>query len=381
MLAIFQQDQQTGSRQLMDALTNARKLPRAWIVAVLSATLPIMLTGCGETVKSPSAFTTVPPPQLPNGVIKLSVVHVVNPRFDKFSDAQLEVFLDSLREAGKVHFDRRIEFHPIETVSIEEYFKLVPGDVYGWRKTLIYDFKKGKGDRAKLEAAYETAIRHQAAPAKEWAAYAAREIDLEKVDTDVAEWKKRFADTHIRRLESLKTIMAADGKPALDESPFNEWLYWNMVGERPQTHDIIITNQLVASAEYQGVDIHSALRGGVTVGTTEFSTQSQFGTQFWWSTFPFTSTSPVIVKMRGGEMYEPLEAARLAGTGAAHELGHQLFHYGHPFGISACLMSPTPMLRFREHIGKLDPEACAASQSPAMKRGVLKTLRPKYASD
>ena len=250
-----------------------------------------------------------------------------------------------------------------------------------WRKKFIADFKKDRVDRQRLEGAYEKAISEQVAPLKDWAEYAAREIGLAKVDTDPSEWKRRLAKSHIDGLALLMKMKATDGKPVIDDSPYNEYLFWHALGERAQVHDVIITNQLVASAEYSGVDIHPALRGGLTNGNTSFSRDSTFGTFTWWSTFAFTSSDPAIVSMRRVETYDPLEAARLAGTGAAHELGHMLFHYEHPFGLSACVMSPTPMLRFREWVSKLDATTCKAAQHPAMKPGAARILGPVYAAD
>ena len=350
-------------------------------IAVLVLLITAMLAACGERVQPPLSFALVPLPVLPKEVIRLSVAHVVNPRLEKFSDAQLAVLLDAMRTASKVHLGREIEFDRVETFSIDEYFKEIPASRQAWRNSMIYDFKKGKGDRGKLEDAYGLAIDQQTVPARDWAAFAAREIGLEKVDTDRTAWKIRFADVHLQRLALLANLKAADGKPVIDQTPHNEWMFWNSLGERERTHDVIITNQLVASAEYGAVDIHSALRGGLTSGTTAFAPQARFGTQLWWSTFAFTSNDPVIVEMRGGEKYEPAEAARLAGIGAAHELGHLLFQYGHPFGVPACVMSPTPMLRFREQSRKLDAGACVAAQSPSMKPGVLRIIRPVYAAD
>ena len=331
----------------------------------------------------PIGFAPVPLPGLTNtsGVIKLSVAHIVNPRLEKFSDAQIKVFLGALQAASKTELRREIEFGTVETFSIEAYFKSVPAEKFAWRSANIYDFKNGRGDRTRFEAGYEQAIAQQTAPLKDWVAYAAREIGHEDVDTDRGAWKKRFADTHLQRLALLATIMATDGKAVIDATPYNEWMFWSTLGERDRSHDVIITNQLVASAEYGAVDIHSALRGGLTLGTTDFATRAQFDSQFWWSTFAFTSNDPVIVSMRGGERYEPLEAARLAGTLAAHELGHLLFHYGHPFGVPACVMSPVPMLRFRAAASKLDATACKDANIPEMKPGAVKIMRPVYAAE
>ncbi len=340
-----------------------------------------VLAGCGERGVYPVSMVPVPLPKLNYGVIKLSVAHVVNPRLEQFSAVQIAAFLDALRSASKSQLGREIEFDPVETFFIDDYFKSVPASKYAWRKKYITDFKKGGVDRQKLESAYELAINEQVGPLKDWAEYAAREIGLVKVDTDPGEWKRRLAKSHIDGLALLAKMNAGDGKPVIDDSPYNEWLFWHSLGEREQVHDLIITNQLVTSAEYAGVDIHPALRGGLTIGTTSFARDSPFNMLTWWSTFAFTSSDPVIVSMRGGETYDQLEAARLAGTGAAHELGHMFFQYGHPFGLSACVMSPTPVLRFREWVSKLDPAACKAAQHPAMKPGAARVLRPVYAGD
>ena len=261
----------------------------------------------------------------------------------------------------------------INSILLEISEEILSPGIFGCRNRLeiiVDDFKKDVVDRQRLESAYELAISEQVAPLKDWAEYAAREIGLAKVDTDPDEWKRRLAKMN-----------AADSKPVIDDSPYNEWLFWHSLGEREQVHDLIITNQLVASVEYSDVDIHPALRGGLTNGATSFSRDSTFGMFAWWSTFAFTSSYPVIVSMRGDETYNPLEAARLAGTGAAHELGHMLFHYGHPFGLSACVMSPTPVLRFREWVSKLDATACKATQHPAMKPGAARVMGPVYAAD
>ena len=353
-------------------------LHRFW--TLLLATF-LILAACGERVTYPIKLVHIAAPTLPGGVIRLSVAHVVNSRFERFSEAQMVEFLDALKSASEKQFGRRLEFDRVETFSIEEYFKAVPASKIAWRKQMIYDFKKRTGDRGALEASYERAIGSQTTPAKDWATYAAREIGLAKVDTDPSAWKIRLADTHLHRFASLAGMMAADGSPVIDRSPYNEWMYWTALGERDQPHDVVITNQLVASAEYWSVDIHSALRGGLSVGTTQFAKNANFGTHFWWSTFAYTSNDPVIVRMRGGERYEPLEAARLAGAGAVHELGHLLFHYEHPFGIPACVMSPTPMLRFREWVSKFDAAVCFAANAPGMKPGTAKIVRPIYANE
>ena len=76
----------------------------------------------------------------------------------------------------------------------------------------------------------------------------------------------------------------------------------------------MLTNQLVASAEYYGMDVHSALRGGISVGTTSNSRNSSLRTYAFLSTFPFSNDYPPIIQLRGGTKYSENEAARLAGA-------------------------------------------------------------------
>ena len=95
----------------------------------------------------------------------------------------------------------------------------------------------------------------------------------------------------LERLEQWRQIKAADGAPVLDASPYNEWVYWDTLGYGNLPYDLVITNQLIASAEYYGVDIHSAIRGGVTVGTTSYSRTGKYGSYVFMSMFPFLDNS------------------------------------------------------------------------------------------
>jgi hypothetical protein len=88
-----------------------------------------------------------------------------------------------------------------------------------------------------------------------------------------------------------------------------------------------------------------------------------------WSTFAFTGSDDFTVQMRGGETYDSLEAARLAGTAAAHEVGHQLFHLRHPFARPECIMNPVPMFAYREWAQKLSPGDCKLGSDAAMTPG------------
>ncbi|HXC38906.1 MAG TPA: hypothetical protein VN667_08155 [Burkholderiales bacterium] len=75
--------------------------------------------------------------------------------------------------------------------------------------------------------------------------------------------------------------------------------------------------------------------------------------------------------LRGGETYSEDDAAIYAAYILVHELGHQLFHFGHPFGAKACVMNPTPLLHFRDWVKGLSPRDCPIGSSNAMKPGAV----------
>ncbi len=338
--------------------------------------LLLIAAACSKNTPPPQ-FAAVPLPILVAGQpVKLSVAHVVNPRLPQLSDADIARLLAAARASVKAQFAREIEFSAVETIDITRFFSAVPADAMKWRQPYLYDFKSGKGSKPALAHAYRVSVDAQKKNIADWAPFAAREIGLTQVDFDLAAWTTRLTETHLSRLLALAKIPASDGKPAIDASKKNEWLYWDTIGEHPRGFDFVITNQIVASAEYTSADVHSALRGGISLGTTAYSRAATFGAQSWWSTFAFTSNDPAIVAMRGGETYNSDEAAQLAGTLAAHEIGHLLFHFGHPFGVSACVMSPTPMLRFRETAAKLDGTACRETNHEKMRPGAATVTRP-----
>ncbi len=287
------------------------------------------------------------------------------------------MMLAALKASAKANLGAEIDFTPVQNFFIDDFFNAIPPNHYRWRdKWSTYDFKNGKGDRARLAESYVGSLRGQTTAARDWAEFAGREIGLITIDTDPEKWKERLTDAHLERLSHLARVRALDGQLAIDATPRNEFLYWGTIGERQPGFDITFTNQLVASAEYSSPDIHSALRGGLTLGSTDYSRYGKLKSQFWWSTFAFTSNDPIIVNMRGDEKYTPQEAATFAGALAAHELGHMLFQYGHPFNRSACIMSPVPMLRFREAVAALDATKCAVANDPAMKRGAIAVKMP-----
>ena len=145
--------------------------------------------------------------------------------------------------------------------------------------------------------------------------------------------------------------------------------HWDTLTHGALPYDIVLTNQLVASAEYYGMDVHSASRGDISVGTTSNSRSGSLHTYAFLSTFPFSNDYPPIIQLRGGTKYSENEAARLAGAYLAHELGHVLLHLGHPFNQDACVMNPAQLLDFKCWYENLDAEHCSPRVTAEMVPG------------
>src|SRR5262249_1068485 len=120
----------------------------------------------------------------------------------------------------------------------------------------------------------------------------------------------------------------------------------------------VVTNQLIASAGYLGSSVHTAIRGGITNGITTGNPSAPRGTTAIVSVYPLIGEDEVTRELRGGETYSGPESARFASLLLVHEIGHQLFDLGHPYGRKACVMNPPEMLRSREWAGRLSPKDC-----------------------
>jgi hypothetical protein len=313
-------------------------------------------------------------PVAPGSTVQIRVIHATNPRLSQMSDAQLRTMLATAQTTVKNNFGINVEFSEISEAGVDRMFSLIPPSVLEVRKSSIYDFKSGRGDRRKIAGSILTTLTQRGTTLEDALAFAQPYLPEGYSPGDLKEFCDFLADVMLERLEHWRKIKASDGAPVLDASPYNEWIYWDTLGYGNLQYDLVITNQFIASAEYNGVDIHSALRGGVSVGTTTYSRDSKYGSYVVWSTFPFTDGSDYTERIRGGERYSDTEAAELSGAYLAHEIGHMLFHFGHPFGQKACIMNPVSMLRFREWFQQIDGDSCQIGSRPEMAVGAV----PEY---
>ena len=303
--------------------------------------------------------------------ITLRVLRADNPRLPRMSDAQLRTLLAAAQATAHEHFGVTLQFSEIAQTDVAHLFAHIPPAVRAARTSSIYDFKSGRSDPGRIARGLLATLHANGTTLDEAYAYAQPYLPAATRPASLHNFSMQLTDVMLTRLQAWRTLPALDGLPVLDASPYNEWIDWDTLGYGELPYDIVITNQLIASAEDDGVDIHTAIRGGLTVGTTTYSRDGRYGSFVFWSTFPFTDDSALSTELRGGERYTPQQAAELSGAYLAHEIGHLLFRLGHPFDRPACVMAPVRMLRFREWQQGLDAAHCRIGSSPEMRPGAI----------
>lgn len=305
--------------------------------------------------------------------VALRVLVVENPALPPVGEARLGRILDEAAWQAQATFGVTLRFAPPAHMPIGEFFaRFDEAFARRAREEWIYDFKRGTGDPARLAADLEQGLRAGGSDFAALHAYAAPHLLAPLKSNDLAGLARAVAATHVARLERLRATRMPAGMPLVADAPYNEFAYWDHAGRHRLGFEVVVTNQILASAEYRNSDLHSSLRGGITNGLTAECGDCAFGTFSLLSTYPFWGADPVVTELRGGHALGEHEAVRAAALLLVHELGHQLFHYGHPFGATACVMNPAPLLRFREWIAGIDPKACEFGRHPTLVPGFYK---------
>jgi len=184
-------------------------------------------------------------------------------------------------------------------------------------------------------------------------------------------------ETFRTRLEYWTKAKLADGRPIIGEVPgrpdlpVNEYGYWTLMAKLGVEAEVVLTNQFIASVEYIPTPIHTAIRGGITGGSTEYNPASKFGASVWMSAAPFLLNDPQTQTLKRDKDYSREEALRYTGILLAHEIGHLVLHLGHPWANTACLMRPAEVLDFAAWDKSLNAEKCSLGSDPEMEIGVL----------
>nr|WP_295772156.1 hypothetical protein [Rhodoferax sp.] len=322
--------------------------------------------------RSNDTLQMLPLPSLPTGAIELRVAYVVNDRLPRMSSVQLAGLLASMGATARAHFGVELRFSEITELPIEQVFKGIPSAKRAEAFRDIFDFKSGGGGLARLKTVFAKQFAAQSEPLADRIAFAQPYAPALRSTASMDEFASAIADLQLQRLGQWRDLKAGDGGTVIDGNPYNEFTLWLALGYSDLPYELVLTNQVIASMEFNYPSVHSAIRGGYTNGITTHNKQSRYGTMSVWSTFAFTDNSEYWVKMRNGERYESIEAAQLAGAAATHEIGHQLWHLAHPFARPACVMSPVPMFAYREWRDKLSAPDCRLGSDPSMTPGAFK---------
>jgi hypothetical protein len=311
----------------------------------------------------------LPLPRPYGETIALKVAYVVNPSFPSMKTEQIRAVLSAARGGVKENFGVDVQFLEPEEQSLKSLFDRVTSKDRSRWYDMIYDFKSGKGDRTRLTKGYAAAFRGEDNSLEEMITYAQPYLLFPLRERTYQGLAEAVTATLVTRLEQIKSQKLPDGTDLIDGSPNNEVIFWAFIGRLSFPYDVVITNQLIASAEYVGSSVHTAIRGGITNGITTSNPSSRYETTAIVSTYPLIGEDHVTRTLRGDETYSEAESARFAGLLLVHEIGHQLFHFNHPYGRRSCVMNPPEMLHFRGWAESLSPKDCPLGESAATKPG------------
>lgn len=353
----------------MPAFTSKQRSIIFGMVAAL-ALVVLVLYSQPKTVTSPANITVVPLPILGQQTIRLRVAQVINPRFPALDAAQLGRVFSKATDLVQQNFNMNIAFEPVEQIDIADFFALRNSHIQAnVASTIVSPETITAAQRRAMRDGVYQMLQAYSGEKAQVLDYARPYLTTPYEGDDFNGLSEALIQTLLTRLSFWYQQTASDGKPILDGTPYNEWVWWDSIGYGEVPYEVVITNQLVASAETYAMDVHSCLRGGISVGTTSYSKQAKLNTYSFVTTFPLLNDNPVLTTLRGEAQYSDEQISDYAAAVLTHELGHMLLHLGHPFGSRSCIMSPTPLLQFRSWYQALNPAECRLGSQPQMRPG------------
>ena len=227
---------------------------------------------------------TVPLPDLGEGPITLRVVRAINPRFPSLNEGAIVQTFEIARFITRDQYGLDVRFERGNDYTVEQFLQLTPP--------------------AALEAAMRSIVEVPLPPLRpEGLATALAghfgnpELDLRReaeylelfipgaTALDPEDLGMAVADVWVDALGAWPILIAEDGGPVKNNTPFHQHSLWSFVGYGELPFDIVMTNQLVASAQTIGFSAPDAMRGGMTMGFTDVSRASRFGARSMVSTF------------------------------------------------------------------------------------------------
>jgi hypothetical protein len=307
----------------------------------------------------------------PAAAFKLNVLVVNHPRYPTIDENKLKDILQITSELAKTHFNASLSFNAPEFMSPEQLKSKVSDARLAWAKEQVLDLSR-LDQVALLSQSIEKDLKQENPGNTEFKQFGRNYLIREPADLTDSAYAQALAATQAALFNQWRRQTATDGTPLLPSDGTESYPFWLTVGYSNLAFEVIVTNQPIISSEKVGNAVHSALRGGVSNGISASSNKSSTGVFSVLSLFPFENTAPATLTLRNNQIYSPELTLRYAAALLTHELGHQLFHLGHPFGNEACIMRPPVRLHFAEWYRKLDAKQCSLGSDAAMTPG--KTL-------
>ena len=253
--------------------------------------------------------------RIQNNTITPRVIYIESPRFPKVEAQDLWKDLQSAAALVQRHFGVAVEEpSDIRILNIDNvYIDVVrrrPADF----DDRIGDFRNGRVDWAEMREFLIDSIGKEKEPLSDQIEFT-RPFLLRPLDEEtVGSFSNVVMETFKFRLAHWTIAKLEDGYPVIGrvpdrpDLPVNEYSYWALMTKYGIDAEIVLTNQLVASVEYIPTPVHTAIRGGITGGSTEYNPSSRFGSSVWVSLFPFLSNDNLIIDLRNGDTYSRHEA-------------------------------------------------------------------------
>lgn len=365
---------------------------KQWIAKLAASALALLIAALYPmALQAHEHVPIVPVPELPNGPIQLRVAFVETPTFPSFSDDEWEEFLTIARDTARDHFGIEIEFVGRDRLQLSDLFQRIDAAMEDFQKDKIADFRNGtiswrrmtRSIRETMEG-YEKYVSNSHGMVRDVEGPSFPDLRGSTPNDQADNFAEDLADLLRQKIETTRAAFDSDtlgGADRVGLPGYNEWIYWDSVPALDLNYDVYLTNQPIISVEYLFYPVHVILRGGVTVGTTSPGAGTRFGAATALSIHSFIDQSDFIVDLRGGRTYTREEAIRLSAIYFNHELGHLLFHFGHPWQRPECVMKPSNLLKFDEWESGLDADMCKPGSGPAMSPGAVTIPLQAFSED
>lgn len=341
---------------------------RSRLIELFVALLLLTLSAAGLWLaffKQPEAEQAVVPKPVLSQPVRLRIAHIVNPRFIGFNEQQIQRFLTTTQQLTKQHFGIDVEFEWVGRRELVNLIGKIPVPVRSYKQDFIVNPRDISGAmRKSLDSSLIKVLKTYSSSLGDLQSFSQQYL-IEPPGRSYATFANSLTETLLHRQNYWRKVKALDGWPVINQDPFHEWVIWDSLGYAQLDFDVAITNQLVASVESYGMDMHSSLRGGITLGTTSNSVAGKLGTFAWVSSFPVLNNHPEIMLLRDGQRYSEQQQADYAAALMTHELGHVLLHLSHPWDKPSCVMAPMPLLNYSKWYEQLSSDDCPLGSHPA----------------